>query len=254
MVLYQAEGGGVRFWFCIITDGMRPAKLRACLDSVSSQRGVEVLDLTICISGDYERAEMSVYTGAALRVKSKVNYLGAMRNKVLEMFHDCENPVPMYAPRGTLAVCDIEGPPEVVAVVCDDDMIFRQDFCQAVEECGHGWDVLCPRIENPNGTRYWDWATCGGPMGHVLMDYGKWDDNLYITGGLCVIRHGMEVLWDPDIPINHGEDKEFSERLIKAGKKIVSWPKAVAVHDDPQLTQKGNIVERNDQSVQAAAG
>ena len=65
----------------------------------------------------------------------------------------------------------------------------------------------------------------------------------------------MDFRWNPGIPINEGEDKEFSQRLKKAGKKIISWPSAVAVHDDPRLTQQGNIVvndKGNDQSAQQA--
>ena len=47
-------------------------------------------------------------------------------------------------------------------------MIFHADFANGLRHLvAHtaDVDVLCVRLLNPDGTRYWDWATFGGPRG-----------------------------------------------------------------------------------------
>ena len=44
-------------------------------------------------------------------------------------------------------------------VVADDDLLFQPDFYQGLRQFGEDYEVLCVRLLNADGTRYWDWAT-----------------------------------------------------------------------------------------------
>jgi GT2 family glycosyltransferase len=130
-------------------------------------------------------------------------------------------------------------------VICDDDFLFAPDFLHQLESFRGKWDILCPRIENPDGTRYWDWATCEGKHGHQLMPYNwKVRTGWYATGGLFVAKTEVfrQVKWPEDRTIGQSEDAAFGKALMATGFHIKALPRAVAVHDDPTLTSDGKVV------------
>jgi hypothetical protein len=131
-------------------------------------------------------------------------------------------------------------------VVADDDMVFHADFYKGLLEFGPDYDVLAVRLLNPDGTRYWDWASFGGPCGHRLLDYGSDDPDVYVTGGLCIIRTAVakSVQWNENLVFYQNEDADFSRRLRLAGYTIKFCPHATVLHDDKRYTQSGNQVLR----------
>jgi glycosyltransferase involved in cell wall biosynthesis len=72
---------------------------------------------------------------------------------------------------------------EDIIVVCDDNTILRKGFIEEVLK-SRPIELLVPRIENPDGTRYWDWATFGGPKGHALLSYNETDPYAYVDGSI----------------------------------------------------------------------
>src|SRR5262249_9409670 len=104
-------------------------------------------------------------------------------------------------------------------VVADDDMVFHPDFHEGLKKFGENYEVQCVRLLNPDGSRYWDWATHGGPRGHILLNYDETDSRVYVTGGLCIMKASVaaRVKWDDGRGFYQGEDLDFSERLRRAG-------------------------------------
>ena len=221
------------FYFGIITDGKRPAKLRATLDSIYAQN-IELDDFDVMVSGDTLRARQRINMEHTFCVCAKAaadeGRLGAMRNRIIEKLDEYH--------RGASGI----------VIICDDDMLFAPDFCQQIRDYEGSWDVMCPRIENPDGSRYWDWATCGGAKGHVLLDYVQEpDEHWYNTGGLFVghVDVFKRVRWPNKTPINntdnggYNEDRIFSASLRSAGLTVCANNKAVVCHDDGRLSSKG---------------
>lgn len=225
-----------RFDFGIITNGRRPAKLRATLDSIWAQ-DFEVENINVFVCGDTLRAKAATHMDYAFAICAKdaadKGLLGEMRNRLVEKFR--QSPMDNW-PNYERHVC----------VITDDDMLFAKDFCRVVMERKDNWDILCPRIENPDGTRYWDWAVCG-ERGHHLVQYKKKaGDDWYNTGGLCVAKAEVfdRVRWPEDIPINNhegggkNEDLTFSQAVKNCNFRIKCEPKAIVVHDNPRITSK----------------
>ena len=210
--------------FCIITNGKRPFKL---LREIESIRALKIPVLEILVGGappDGLPADVGLVPAVDAAEHGR---LGEMRNKLT-------------------AVARYDR-----LVVVDDDFIFQADFIQGIESCGSDWDVLCPRILNPDGSRYWDWATQGGPKGHSLLEYGERDENIYVTGGLCVMKAEVSdrVKWDDHRGFYQGEDLDFSGRLHSAGVRIGSNPASTTMHDDGHYTRDNNTIRRREAEV-----
>lgn len=202
--------------FCLITDGRRPDCLREALASI---RALALPRCEIIVVGNVPDG-----LGHDVRVVQRPDLafagrLGAMRNVAC-----------------TEARFDL-------LVVADDDMHFHPGF-GAVLQPDDAWDVLCVRLLNPDGTRYWDWATIGGPRGHMLLDYDDTDDFVYVTGGLAIMRASVHdrVPWDGDRGFYQGEDVEWSARLRAAGMRIRFDGRAQVTHQDPRYTQDGRVM------------
>lgn len=219
---HQADGTAVsgtrvRGWsFCLITDGRRPDRLR---EELASIRALGLAPSEIVVVGHVPEG-----LGDDVRVIQRPDLaftgrLGAMRN----------------------AACAVARYDTLV--VADDDMLFHPEFGDALREGGE-WDVLCVRLLNPDGTRYWDWATIGGPRGHVLLDYDDTDDHVYVTGGLAVMRASVHevVPWDDGRGFYQGEDVEWSSRLRAAGMRIRFNARGMVTHQDPRYTQDGRVM------------
>lgn len=205
--------------FGIISNGARPAKLLRQVESIRAQVNGTV---DVAVAGDVDaelQAQLEALGARFLpcRDGAATGNLGAMRNTLVD-----------DARFDTL-------------VVSDDDMVFHRDFCAAIGALNGDFDALAIRLRNPDGTRYWDYATHGGPRGHALLDYGVQDDHTYITGGVIVMRRHVfeKVAWPDDRGFYEGEDIEFSARLRAAGFRIGYCHEARVTHDDWRYSSRG---------------
>jgi hypothetical protein len=206
--------------FCIITNGKRPEKLDLEIQSILA---LGIPKVEILLGGvppeGFHHPQVQVYWMADA---ARHGRLGEMRN----------------------CLCHLARWDHLV--VADDDMVFQPDFYTGLQSFGEDYDVLCVRLLNPDGTRYWDWATQGGPTGHHLLDYEESDPFTYVTGGLCVMKANVfkAVQWDELRGFYQGEDLDFSVRLRAAGFRIRFCKCSTVIHDDPTMTQFGDLIIR----------
>ena len=109
-------------------------------------------------------------------------------------------------------------------IQCDDDVLFSSNYVAALEQVlSTDADVICARLLNPNGTRYWDWAAFVPGRGQTLVPYEIQDDHIYATGGHAVYRRKVfdQILWPESF--RHGENEEhlMAERLRQGGHKFL---------------------------------
>ena len=204
--------------FCIITNGKRPEKLAREIESI---RALNVPTFEILVGGEVPPGLPDV-TVVPLVEAAAGGRLGEMRNRLVQAARYDH------------------------IVVADDDMVFHEDFYEGLRTFGENYDVLCVRMHNPDGTRYWDWATCGGTKGHRLLDYDEQDPYVYPTGGLCILKAAVarRVVWDEARGFYQGEDVDFGRRLREAGVRIRFCRFSTVTHDDPQYTQIDEVVVR----------
>jgi glycosyltransferase involved in cell wall biosynthesis/Tfp pilus assembly protein PilF len=197
--------------FLIITNGKRPRKLAREVESI---RALKIPQFEILVGGE-PPTELPEGVGTVLAVDAARNgRLGEMRNALT-------------------AAARFDH-----FVVVDDDFIFHDDFYTGLQRYGDDWEALSVRILNPDGSRFWDWATHGGPRGHVLLDYTDDDDHVYITGGLILLKAEVadRVKWDDGRGFYQGEDLDFSSRLRKAGIRPSFNRHSSTTHDDGRYT------------------
>jgi glycosyltransferase involved in cell wall biosynthesis/cytochrome c-type biogenesis protein CcmH/NrfG len=197
--------------FLIITNGKRPRKLAREIESI---RALKIPQFEILVGGE-PPTELPDGVGTVLTVDAARNgRLGEMRNALT-------------------AAARYDH-----FVVVDDDFIFHDDFYTGLQRYGDDWEALSVRILNPDGSRFWDWATHGGPRGHVLLDYTDDDDHVYITGGLILLKAEVadRVKWDDGRGFYQGEDLDFSSRLRKAGIRPSFNRHSSTTHDDGRYT------------------
>ena len=194
------------FSFCIITDGREPDKLRLEIESIKAQQGTNA---EILVGGDVPEGFNDV-SCFAMADAARDGRLGYMRNRLVE--------------RTRFGVI----------VVADDDMIFHPGFTKGIMAYPDDYDVLCVRILNTDGTRFWDWAVYGAPSGHHLIDYAILDPYVYVTGGLCVMRSHVPLLvqWSDNLGFYQFEDIEFSRRINAQGLRIRFCKESVVTHND----------------------
>lgn len=216
------------FSFCIITDGREPAKLDQLVDSIRYQPfDARRIPYEILVGGIPHKDIQPSVIRVLMPDHANHGRLGAMRN----------------------ALCRLAKYDHLV--VCDDDMCFDFHWLDALLAYGDDYQVLCSRIENPDGTRYWDWATSGGPNGHHLLPYNRDDPHVYVTGGLCLMKRSVFDLtggWNESLGFYQGEDLEFSGRLHALGVRIAfnhytDCSGCNVLHDAP-YTQSGRSIFR----------
>ncbi len=213
--------------FCIITNGKRPEKLRRQIESI---RALNVPGSEILVGGDIPRGFEDV-TAVRLEAAARDGRLGAMRNALARRArHDH-------------------------LILSDDDFVFAPDFLRGLQQFGEDYEVMAVAIRNPDGTRFWDWATAGGLRGQVLLDPDEVDLDVYVTGGFCVLKAAVldRVCWDPNLGFYQGEDVDFSRRLHGAGLGLAFNPFCRVTHDDDRYTQVGRKVMRLDHLLNGAA-
>lgn len=205
--------------FCIITNGKRPEKLNA---SIASIRALNIPNCEILVGGEVPAELVSGVTVVPVVDAARNGRLGEMRNRLTEQARYDH------------------------LVVADDDLLFHADFHSGLQQFGDAWDVLCVRFLNPDGTRFWDWATHGGEYGHQLLDYTETDPYVYVTGGLCVLKGHVSdtVKWDEGRGFYQGEDVDFSARLRSAGITPRFNIHSTVTHDDDRYSQHGCVVIR----------
>jgi len=208
--------------FCFITDGRRPAMLA---DAIASVRALALPQYEILVAGhvppDLGR-DVEVLQAPTLAAEGR---LGAMRNLACRAAQYDQ------------------------LVVSDDDMFFHPELARVLAERDPAVDVLCVRLLNPDGTRYWDWATHGGPLGHRLLEYDETDAHVYVTGGLAIMwaRVHDAVPWDDARGFYQGEDLDWSVRLHAAGIRIGLDTRGAVTHRDARYTRQGpHIVFQQD--------
>jgi len=206
--------------FCIITDGREPAKTSREIQSINA---LHIPFYEILLGGNIPDENMVWgIKSVDMHEHARAGRLGAMRNAL------CRR-----------AAGDI-------LVVADDDMVFHSDFYQGVLWHQGKFDVLACRILNPDGTRFWDWATYKGPNGHALLDYDKTDyENMYVSGGLITMKRYVfdECQWDENLGFYQNEDIDFSEKLKARCLRFIFNPFSTVTHDAP-YTQVGKSVVR----------
>ncbi len=207
------------FSFCLITDGRRPQQLA---EEIATIRALQLPAYEIIVSGHVPFAidDVRVIDSAEHALAGQ---LGAMRNRAC-------------------AAARYDH-----LIVADDDMRFHPDFANGLRHLvthAADIDVLCVRLLNPDGTRYWDWATSGGPRGHTLLDYDDTDSFVYVTGGLAVMKAIVHaaVQWDGERGFYAGEDLDWSARVRDAGFRIGVCADATVTHDDARYTQQGHTI------------
>ena len=209
--------------FCIITNGAKPDHLLREIDCIQA---LNIPDFEIIISG---RPPSLFPSSLQSQAKLIENFSAADNGRLGAMRNDC---------------CKIAT--KEVLVVCDDDLIFDLNFYEGICKYGADFDLLPCRFLNTDGTRFWDWPVYGGPIGQRLIPYDANSPDIYMTGGLCILKPYVfkAVQWDDVRGFYQEEDIDFTSRVKAAGFRISFNSTSVVVHDDDKYTQVDDIVIR----------
>ncbi len=223
----RLRGGGREpgYSFCIITGGQRREKLER---QIASIRALNLPAYEILVGGDVSNVPLGVRK-VEMKDAARAGRLGKMRNEL-----------------GRLALYDH-------LVVADDDLVFDPGFGAGLKQFGESYDAMAVRIVNADGSRFWDWATSGGTRGSVLLDYWNTDPNIYITGGICVLKTAVldHVKWDATRGFYECEDVDFSTRLRAAGFNIRFNAFCKVTHDDDRYSRVDRRIYRFDHLLKA---
>ncbi len=205
--------------FCIITNGARPDKLSLVVESIRRQC---IAESEIIIVGTAR--DMPGVVRIEADAAAAAGQLGHMRN---------------------LGVCAAQY--ERVTIL-DDDILLGVDWFAAMQRVGGARDIVTSRILLPDGTRYWDYSTVGGPRGHMMLRADESpDDFVYMSGGTAWVlpRAVMQdAQWESALGFYEGEDVRFARACVAAGYQIVHNADAIAWHNDGAYTRIGRRVER----------
>jgi len=175
--------------------------------------------------------------------------LKALIDSIRTQPHECEITIAVETGAGCLGllrnqVCRSAKYP--ILAVCDDDLILDSDFIPGLLGFTEPWGVMCPKVLNPDGSRYWDWREVT-ENGQRMLEYHIPDAGNMIPPGCCVLlkREVFEhVKWDETIPFYTApfEDIDFGIRLHEAGYKCTMNPFMTVHHNDERYYQTGNTV------------
>jgi glycosyltransferase involved in cell wall biosynthesis len=203
--------------FCIITGG-RSRSINLVIESIRAQR---IPKYEIIIVGKHHDEQGIVYLPAFEEAES--GRLGRMRNLAM-------------------AAARLEN-----IVIMDDDIILSPSWYESLLQYVIPFDILTSQVRDPDGTRYWDHATYGGPRGHILLENDEEDDHIYMTGGGAWIMKKYvadTVKWDETRVFNEQEDSDFSARCRQAGFRISHNHQMLVFHDNDSYTSVGRVVLR----------
>ena len=204
--------------FCIITNGKRAELIRTVVRSIQAQN---IAQYEIIIAGIHHAEPQIVFIPA--EDAANTGRLGAMRNLAVSRAR-FEN-----------------------IVMLDDDIILAPDWYKGFTAYTEPFDILTSQIRLPDGGRYYDHATTGGPKGHTFLAEDETDDYVYMTGGggWVMKNHvAASVAWDPDRAFYQDEDVDFSRRCQASGYKIAHNCAMTVYHADPTYTSIGRSLRR----------
>jgi hypothetical protein len=204
---------------CIITNGARPEKLRLVIDSIHRQQ-MPVYEILVIGNPPATAGVIAVHAPDA----AAAGQLGRMRNLgVAQARYDR-------------------------IVILDDDILLGDGWYAAMLAVPDDIDIVTSRILLPDGTRYWDYSTHGGPRGHrMLRADDAPDEYVYMSGGTAWVlqRHVAVVAqWEQAIGFYQFEDVLFARQCIAAGFRIAHNAAAVAWHYDGAYTRIGSGIYR----------
>jgi glycosyltransferase involved in cell wall biosynthesis len=137
----------------------------------------------------------------------------------------------------------------IFIVQCDDDIVFTKGYWSAVLQATESCDILCTRLLNPNGSRYWDWAAFVPGKGQTLLPYDAEDQFVYATGGHGVYRRSIfeEIKWDERITHGGNEEYQFAADARVARCKV-EFCKEATVFLQYHHCDAAAVVEQRSQS------
>jgi LmbE family N-acetylglucosaminyl deacetylase len=201
--------------FCVVSGGKRPGKLQRLLSSIRDQ---QMSSFEVIVCGDAARDPSYRYIPAIDEARS--GRLGVIRNRAA------------YSARHEFIV------------FCDDDIVLGSDWYTGLRPYLEDYDLLTTKILNPDGTRHWDWARCEIPEKQNLLRYGEVDRDLYLTGGLMIVRTEVwaDHPWDERRYYRQAGDVDISQRIMAAGYRAGICTDSAVLHDDLRHTQVGRVV------------
>lgn len=204
--------------FCIIAGGNRPDLIRTVITSIRAQN---IPAYEIIVAGKHHAEPGIVYIEAA--EAAIAGRLSEMRNKAVARAR-FEN-----------------------IVILDDDIILSPEWYAAFLSFEKPFDILTSQVRVPDGSRYLDHATVGGPMGNMILAEDEDDDYVYMTGGGGWVMKdyvARGVQWDENRAYYQEEDVDFSRRCQAQGFKIAHNHRMLVFHADPTYTCIGRFVAR----------
>lgn len=131
-------------------------------------------------------------------------------------------------------------------IMLDDDLVFHEDFYKGLLKYGEDYDVLVCKIQNPDGSRFYDWKIHVDGKNY-LLDYDKTDPNISLSSGIYIMKQWVfeQVQMDDNLGFYEGEDVDYSERLKKAGIRIKMNPYCVVTHDAPYKQAGRSVLRMN---------
>jgi glycosyltransferase involved in cell wall biosynthesis len=196
--------------FVIITGGQRRELLRLVINSIRAQC---IEDYEILVVGNHVQEPGITYLPAEQR------RLGLMRN------------IGMRQARYSRIV------------FLDDDCVLAPNWYRSMQEAPADFDILTLEIRLPDGSRYWDLTTSGGPRGNriLLPEEAAADSGIYATGGAMMIAAhvAQSVEWNEDLGVGLGEDVEFSRRCQAHGYVLTHHAASRVYHADATYTSIG---------------
>jgi len=216
--------------FIIITDGKKGKITDLSIKSIIRQNIHE-----------YE----IIIIGKSFKELDKYNILNNNINKVLFI------PCPKFAENGNLGAMrniGFESCKGDYAAVMDDDIILDPWWYHSLfndfPRYDYKFDVCTSKVISPDGTRFWDNCTKGGPKGHIILDEDEEDDFKYMSGGCAwaISRKVFEkVKYDDKKGFYEEEDVDFSHRVKEAGFALEHEEEAIAFHYDHRYTRLGRV-------------
>jgi glycosyltransferase involved in cell wall biosynthesis len=204
--------------FCIITGGKRAETLDLVINSIRAQN---IPAYEIIIAGRHHEGPGIIYLPAPEAADKGL--LGLMRNLAVSRAQ-YEN-----------------------IVLLDDDIVLSPGWYEALKAYNRPFDILTSQIRVPDGSRYLDHATVGGPRGQIILADEEDDEYVYMTGGGGWIMKNYvaaQARWDETLAFYENEDIDFSRRCRAAGFRISHNHKMLVFHADATYTAFGRTIFR----------